>query len=359
MSGDARPADWLYEQLMASPAAVTAASRVLAAGGRSNDASLRARRDLEYTLGLSGTGAGDYLDAATRMEDAGFPAHAETLRAIAATQPELDAARCRWAARRLQRPVSPVEAITAGWVQDGVLLTAGPSQPGADGCYYGLSRIQGGLGLPGSEWAVMMLTSDSRPRVVAGFDDEQHARAWMADRVYAGPRPLAACLIGPDCRASREERLLAGLLPQPASTLGDVPVSTALWSSDLRAEIFLAWQATAPSSRTGPEPEAVAAALERRMLRAPADAFAGPPGQMAQAYLRRLTATKVTRDSALAAARDVIAEDRRAAVYSQDRTTVPDDLAKQAGHAAAAVARPLQDKPPGPAHRQPGQVPRH
>lgn len=334
------------EVITANLPAVTNASRLLADGQRSNDAALRARRTLEHALGFraSQTSAGVWLKAATAFEDAGYDAHAETLRAVAATGPELDEARRAWSARRVARLESAAERVVSRWLDDGLLLVAEPYREGADGCFYGLSRVKDTV-VPG-EWAVVVMTSARRPQVVAGFDGQHRARAWLDDRTRSEPRPLAAVHLPPEGRVSREERVLAGLLARPASVLSTVPVTAQTWTSDLRAEIFLAWRSAAGvAGGRVPRPSAVADALERRMLRAPDEmsGFAGPASGRTKVYLGRLLATRVGAGPALAAARDLYAEDQQAAARLRQADEALAELASR-----AAARRPLVQLPPRP-----------
>jgi hypothetical protein len=358
MSGEPHPPGWVAGRILETPEAVTAAGRVVAAGDRSNDACLRARRQLEQALGLHAAGrvgAADYLEAATRLEDAGYGAHAETLRAIAATEPELEAARCQWHARRDARPQTVAERAIARWLEDGKALVAEPYREGIDGCYYGLSRLCGDLARAG-EFAVVVMTSDRRPQLVAGFADRQRARAWADDRIRREDRPLAAVNVRPESRVSREELLLAPLLRQPARVLDGLPVTAQTWTSDLRAEIFQAWHSAAPPVARGPQPQAVAAALERRMLRAPDEVFRMTG--LATAYLGRLLATQVTGDRALAAARSLCEEDQRAVALVADAGAALEELARRAAAAAGPPRSAPVAAPPRPAPGPSGPAPR-
>jgi hypothetical protein len=350
MGGSEPAAAVLTRNLMA----VMAASRLIAAGQHSNDACLRARHQLENDLNLRHVLVEDYLAAARAMEDAGLPLHAETLRLIADTDAELRAARQRWQARQTARPESPAEHAAARRIAAGLILAAEPYQEGIDGCYYGLSRLR--RDLPGPSGAgVTVMTSARRPQLVAGFRDLDAAREWRLDRTRRAPVPLSGCSTGPGCRVSREESLLAGLLRRPAGELAVRNVSELTWTSDLRAEIFLAWQTTAPDRWRGPAPEAVAEALERRMLRAPDD-LTGPAADLAMAYLARLHATAVPAGRFLAAARHVRTEDQAAAACARDADVVFEELARR--WPQPPDQRPLR-APPRPAAGPGGLTPGH
>jgi hypothetical protein len=199
--------------------------------------------------------------------------------------------------------------------------------------------------------------------IVTGFGDVDERASWLADRKLAdglplGERypdgivpvgepwmarvvPLTGCVVGPDCRTVREERVLAWLLkhgdPDGEVTASLRPQTFCMYS---RSEIYAAWHAAAAgdSARTV---GAVRNELASRLLRAPGWAARHvdwPFGQLTGTYFDRLAVTPASAEQAKAAARTLVREDTAAMILAQQANHVPSP--KTSATPEAAAARP-------------------
>jgi hypothetical protein len=200
----------------------------------------------------------------------------------------------------------------------------------------------------------VVTTRAAAVEIVTGFASQAARDAWLADRAHGNSGPLASVTGGPPSRAAREELALAWLLHcgKPDGPLPDW-LRAQLFTTYSRSEIFLAWNDASPGATLAD----VAAALDRRLLRAPdwGAADIGMPGERTvPAYLRRIAATPVTEDQASTAFHDLVLEDTALAPPERPR---PRGLGPRPGPDAAPAPAPLIP-PPGSAPGGPGQVPR-
>lgn len=271
--------------------------------------------------------------AAERLRSDGDYDGARAMDAIAAAGGELGNAGLDWRHRYDGRPVTTAEHAAADLLARGQIWPeASGETTGIDGALYsaaGLVSDPGGL-LP----AVIAIGHAGALEIISGFAGERARDSWLADRLKgraeaAGglpddgpPVPLAGTVTGPDCRARREERVLAWLLQHDGPAGEEFRrLEAHAFTTYGRSEIYLAWQKTAQAADGGaPPPGEVRHELARRMLRAPAwadQAIGWPLGHHALAYHDRLAATPVTASQAESAVRALHQEE--AAVLGQAR----------------------------------------
>jgi hypothetical protein len=339
----AQLADWI----VAHRDKLATAMRLIAAGGRSNDACLHARQFLDQALGAGGMRrltSADYRQAANLLDSASHAPLGVVMDALASVDGELRAAAPAWDRRYAARPQTNPEQVAAAKIRNGEVVESKPAGQGIDGAHYAMAYY------PRSGKPAIVITTSAMTEEIVNFANPQDAAAWLASRSAKIGGPLPTSATGPASRTAREEELLAFLVRDPgrgtplAETAGTVTFTT-----HLRAELFAAVRWAAAAGGT-PGYSVIAEAYGRRLLRAPADAASDigwPDATRAMAYLNRLVATPVTESQAAAAAGLLAAVDA-AAGQARQQVTVP---APAARHAPAVTPTPgrrrlLQQPPP-------------
>ena len=293
---------WLAGQVLARPHVLASAGRVIAMGGRTNDACLDARQFLEQQLGADPKVTltlGDYRHAANALYSAGMAAGGDILDVIAPTGAELGGAARAWQARYAHRQPTAAERFAASRVSRGEVIVKDEQCLGIDGASYARAWY------PHSGKPAIVVTFSGGTREIVNFANRDDAQAWMTGRAPEATGPLRTTATGPGTRTAREEEALAFLLRDPSRA---APVARLLapqsMTTHLRAEALAAWHKLAPGEG-GPAFEAVASWYSRSLLRAPrwaASEIGWPGAGRAMAYLDRLAATPVTEPQARAAA---------------------------------------------------------
>lgn len=313
-TSDYDQAAWLLRRLRADWDAMEMAVSLIADGPGDADTALRVRRYLEGSLGVASgyrvSGAA-YTVAAHTLAAEGQTEAVTALRAIAATEAELIQGEERWANRYADRPVTPGDLKAGAMIGTRHVEPSGGWRSGIDGAMYTLADL---VPRPGAA-ALAVVISNSVPmfEVVSGFESQAERAEWLADRSFTRPgSPLDSTVTGPECRAVREERVLAWLLHQTHGEPEPWPELPAdMFTTDARSEILLAWRDLA--ARTDRRDDwLVEAALNSRLLRAPgwAQASTGPSGANMTGYLWRLTNTVVTREAAKSAVEWLAVQDK-------------------------------------------------
>jgi hypothetical protein len=345
---------WLAEQAIARPHLVAAAGRVIASGGRSNDACLDARQFLEHQLGPAPAAATagltptltltDYRHAARALHGAGRPAAGDILDDIAPTGAELGGAAAAWRSRYAARQPTADERYAASLITRGQVLVRDELCRGIDGAGYSRGHH------PRSGKPAIIVTTSAGTREIVTFANRDDAMAWMVGRAPEATGPLRVTA-GPATRTAREEEVLAFLLSDPRQAAGaGITVSPASMTTHLRAEALSAWRKLASGGGT-PDLAAVATWYGRSLLRAPgwaADSIGWPGATRAMAYLHRLAATPVTAAQARAAA---------TALTEADATSVP--LAAASTVPVPRVRPGMTQPPPAPGLDPAAQVHPH
>lgn len=345
MSGRQDQGEWLAERAAQRPRLVTGAGQIIAGGGRSNDAVLHGRQWLENRLGADPeaeiTGR-DYRHAAYRIgriaDSSIRPEHSEILETIADADGELAAARPRWANRYLGRPDTLSERRTTGWLTTGSLTERGKSVVGVDGGVYRQAFFR-----KGSRPAVVVTNSALTQDAVVFLGIPEARRWWESRRLQSGSLMTTADL-GVPARPAQEEEVLAWLVQQPSNIRAvTADLGPSAMTSHLRAELFeaLAWTTKYGGS---PEPQTIAEAFGRRLLRAPGWVDVGWPGaSIAANYLQRMLATPVSGGQAKAAVKAIAASDAEA-VQFRDANPEPPPGAARAERAAHRDVLVLQQR---------------
>jgi hypothetical protein len=300
-------AQWLLDKSAAEPSVLREAGKVIADGGHSNDACLKARRLVEAAWGLRLPDP-QYRQAADRLDKTGQGRLAGILFSIAGTSAELAAARQAWQARMTAAPAGGGELVAAQFA-DGLIEVTGVPVPGVDGAWY-QTAVRRGSPLGQARPAVLVSTMATR-ELVTGFGSEPAMTAWLRTRERAAGRgPLTEPGVGPPPRLVLEERVLAWLIRHPdwLPDAGD-GIRAGLWTAECRHEIDAALRTA--GARDGREgyPRAVRE-LRRRTLRAPewaGELIGWPDGKWVQQYLGRLACTDVSETTARGAFQALIA----------------------------------------------------
>ena len=119
-------ARWLLDKTAAQPSVLNDAAKLIADGGHSNDACLKARRLVEAAWGLR-LPEPQYRHAANLLERAGQSRAAEIFLSIAGTDAELAAARQAWQARMTAVP--PGGDLLAAQFAEGLIEMTGMPYP--------------------------------------------------------------------------------------------------------------------------------------------------------------------------------------------------------------------------------------
>jgi len=293
-------ARWLADQAAAEPGVLAKAGQVLAAGRRSNDTCLIARRFVESAWNLRQR-APDYQRAADLLDRAGKDRLAEIFRAIDTAGAELAAASQAWQARWAACPAGQ-EQLAARFAA-GLIELSGAPVLGVDGAWYQPAACRAGAGE--QRHPAVLVSAMATRELVTGFTGQAALTAWLRTRDRAAARaPLAEPAVAPLPRLVLEERVLAWLIRHPywlPPGFGD-DLRARLWTADCRHEIDAALRTAGTSDGRQGYP-GVVRELRRRTLRAPdwaGDLIGWPDGRWVQQYLWRLAATRVP----LAAARD-------------------------------------------------------
>ena len=334
------PGERLASWVAAREAEAATAMRLIAAGGRSNDACLHARQFLEQSLG-SGQGSpltgADYWQAASLLDGKGKTQLGAAMDALASVSWELQAATPAWHNRYAARPQTQPERIAADQIRNGNVVESGHAGPGIDGAHYSRAYY------PRSGKPAIVITTSAMTEEIVNFANTQDAAAWLASRSAGITGPLPTSATGPASRTAREEELLAFLAREPGrGTRLAGMAGPATFTTHLRAELFAALRWATAAGGT-PGYSVIAEAYGRRLLRAPADAaedIGWPNATRAMAYLNRLVVTPVTESQAAAAAGLLAAVDA-AASQARPQTT-----------AAAPAARPAPAVTPAPGERR-------
>ena len=274
----------------------------------------------------------------------------------------------QWRRRYEGRAATRREEHARRYVSDGLVVfdPDGP-YPGVDGSRYHPGVLDEDKGLP--QLPVLLITSRGLTELVAGWDNYQQMRAWVASRGNTGSGDLAVPPVARAARSTLEEAVLAHVLGRPS----DLPAIAAYlpadaFTSDVRYEIYAAMLDVAHTGAAA-YPGRVAAALADRAALVPArhrhEHYGGPGLPWAHAYLRRLDQTQVDLGTARSAATSLRSEDRQAASRRAATRQGTDGRAKgrvilpglrravKPPHVAGSSA-PVQSQArvlPGPAHR--------
>jgi len=338
-------ADWS----LAHQDQIATAMRLIAAGGRSNDACLHARQFLEQALSAAGMQAltsADYRHAAVLLYgDRRSLALGDVMEALADTDGELRDAVPAWHARYAARPETQPERQAAAQLRTGDVKESGQASRGLDGAWYTRAWY------PRSGKPAVVVTSSALSEEIVNFANTGDAMSWLESRSPAATGPLRTTVTGPTTRTAREEELLAYILRDPQAGTGMAALAgPATWTTHLRAELFAAWRwATAEGGTPGYG--VIAAAYTRRLLRAPADAaqdIGWPGATRATAYLQRLVATPVTQAQASAAARALAEADTTARGPRPPAGIAATARAALNGQRRADERQQLQPPPPPP-----------
>jgi len=342
-SASARLADWS----LAHQDQLATAMRLIAVGGRSNDACLHARQFLEQALGAAGMRAltcADYRHAAAILYgDRRSLVLGDVMDALAGTDGELRDAVPAWHARYAARPETVPERQAAARLRAGDVKESGQASRGLDGAWYTRAWY------PRSGKPAVVVTSSALSEEIVNFANTGDARSWLESRSPAATGPLRTTATGPVTRTAREEELLAFLLRDPQAGAGMAALAgPATWTTHLRAELFAAWRwATAEGGTPGYG--VIAAAYTRRLLRAPAEAapdIGWPGATRAAAYLQRLVATPVTQAQASAAARALVEADTTARAPRPPAGITPAPRTGLNGQRRRDQGQQLQPPPP-------------
>jgi hypothetical protein len=298
MSQPASPGQWLAEHAAAERGILTRAGQIVARGGRSNDACLRARQYLERALGADPDALFDRTDydhAARRLDALGRSAHSEILDGLGAVSAELAAVRPVWEQRyRAWNPGAAGHDAEAQ-LQAGAVVERGKPGRGIDGAWY--TRAYHAI----SGRPAVVVTSSAHTREIVSFASTAQASSWLASRAPSATGPVSTTTGG---RAATEEAVLAWLLREPAHVTAAGSM-TGVWSAHLRAELFAALRWLA-DGKGRPDHDVISRTFERRLLRAPgwaADDIGWPEASQAHSYLTRLASTRVSESQARHAAR--------------------------------------------------------
>jgi hypothetical protein len=261
-SASVRLADWS----LAHQDQLATAMRLIAAGGRSNDACLHARQFLEQALtaaGMQTLTSADYRHAAVLLYgDRRSLALGDVMDALAGTDGELRGAVPAWHARYAARPETQPERQAAAQLRTGEVKESGQASRGLDGAWYTRAWY------PRSGKPAVVVTSSALSEEIVNFANTGDARSWLESRSPAMTGPLRTTATGPTTRTAREEELLAFILRDPQAGMSVAALAgPATWTTHLRTELFAAWQwATAEGGAPGYG--VIAAAYTRRLLRA-------------------------------------------------------------------------------------------
>jgi hypothetical protein len=355
-------AAWLAARAAACERELTRAGQIIAAGGRSNDASLNARQYLERALGADPSVVftiADYRYAANQLPGGGRDWHRDVLESVAEIDGELRAAAPAWAGRYDRRPPTAEERHAEARLRAGEVVESGHAAHGVDGAWYTRAYY------PRSGTPAVVVTTSALTEAVVNFANKPDAQAWLVSRAPEAAGPLRTTETGPITRTAREEELLAFLIREPGAGADAAALAgNATFTTHLRAELFAAWRwLTAQGGAPGYG--VIANAFGRRLLRAPgtmAEDIGWPGATRAMAYLQRLAATPVTEAQARVSAEALAEADVAAAAGAPrlrpaagvtvaaavplSRVTTP--AALSAGP-LQADQRPLVQRPPVPA----------
>jgi hypothetical protein len=234
-----------------------------------------------------------------------------------------------------------------------------------DGSGYHPGVLDEDKGLP--QLPVLLIASRGSTEMVAGWDNYEQMRAWVASRGNTGSGDLTAPPVLKTARSTLEEAVLAHVLATPS----DLPAIAAYlpadtFTSDVRYDIYAAMLDLRHVGTTA-YPGRVAAVLADRAALVPArhrhEHYGGPGMPWAHAYLRRPDQTWVDLGTATSAAAFLRSEDRQAVTRAAEiRRAV-------AGRAGSRVVLPgprraakpprvadasLRAAPPGPGLPGPG-----
>ena len=336
---------WLAAQALAHQQELATAMRLIAAGGRSNDACLHARQFLEHALGAASGEpftVADYRLAANLLHGQGSLALGDVLESIADTDAELRAATPSWTSRYARRPPTAEERRAEAQIRAREVVESGQAEHGVDGAWYTRAYY------PRSGTPAVVVTTSALTEIVATFANKAEAQAWLDSRTPQAAGPLRTTATGPVTRTAREEELLAFLIREPGAGVGASALAgSATWTTHLRAELFAAWRwLTAEGGAPGYG--VIAEAFGRRLLRAPgtaAEDIGWPGATRAMVYLQRLATTPVTEAQARASAEAIAQADAAAAPSPRQRPAVAISAAAPKVAIAAPVvvsARPFQ-----------------
>ena len=325
------------------------AARAVDKGGGTPEAVIAARRDLDRELRerLAWPSGQDYARAAEEYERAGRPGDAALLRRMADADTLIAAAKAEWNARYDARQATPAEKMVYTMRQAGVIDfdPAGP-YPGVDGAAYEPGAIDRG----GEAEPILVISGRGAAELVVGWPGFDAMAEWVATR---GTTASGAC------RAWEEDQLLARLVTSPR----DAPRFTAAlppatFTTDVRYDLYQSIAALAHDDCYY-FPDQLEAELGTRMAMVPphrAAGYGGATGPFARAYLARLSATEVSRETAAAIATALVREDARpaqAVARAQTTTAGEDHRPGVAPSAGPPLLQPRPQQDPGP-----GAVPR-
>jgi hypothetical protein len=359
------PDHWspLTKLLKIYPIGLWQARQLLDTGGGGEEGALAARRHLDSELrALADWPSGnDYLRAAADYEAEELHADATLLRKLAAADTLIAAGRTRWNERFNARGPSKVAEVIDG-LRDSGLIDLDPDGPyyGTDGAAYEPGVLRYGQ----SEKPLLIVTGRALSELLLDWTGWDDMYRWIASRGTTGAGELTPPPVPAASRGWQEEMVLARLVNSPMDELAlaaDVRPDT--FTTDVRYELFAAVRAAAGQGQ-GFTPETIGAELAGQIDRVPGYALAnygGPGAPWAYAYLRRLSATVITSETARNAAVALSQEDEHerwgAAARSQPAPVQPGYLSEPVGrHATAQDSPALQLRIPD-LPCDPGRVP--
>jgi hypothetical protein len=316
-----QPVSWLAREMLTEPTLVRRAQQVYQEHGGGDDGYLAVRRflDVELRLMTSWPRTEDYQGLASDYASIGLAQIGDLLSGAATAGQLLAQADTRWRQRYAERPGTFRQQHARQFLRVGLISTdpAGP-YPGIDGAAYHPGVLDEDKGVPAIP--AVLIRTRAMTEMITGWASYQEMAAWIASRGTTGSGELAALGAAARARCVQEELVLAYMLGDPAS----IPVISSglaptAFTSDTRYDLYAAILAVADREQRC-DRDSAAAELTRRAVWIPRHAlgaYGGPDLPWAHAYLHRLDATPVTRDTARRAVAALREEDHTAAAHAK------------------------------------------
>jgi len=323
---------WLTRVLLEDPLILNQAAALAAAHGPGDGTRLAVRQLLDARIReiTRWPRDEDYARIAADLDHAGLGDKADVLRQVADGELQ-DQARDRWLHRYAYRAEADRDIRTDPRAGDGIDWSDDGPVRGTDGAWY----QHGYAEYRDRRWFIVAVQGRGFGEHVM-FTSYEEQRRWLADRGPTATGELVTPDLSPVPRVVLEEKILAGMLADPAMfAQAAVSLPPDSFTADARYEIYGAILSLADGGRQW-YPGEVAGQLERHTAWLPERALRDAGGNGApwtHAYLRRLMDTPVSRADAVAAAVAVAAEDTAAAELNGWYHAVADPVA---GVAASA-----------------------
>jgi hypothetical protein len=309
--GATRPREDPLTGLLRSDAVIMMLARNALADSGGSGGELAARRALdgEIRAMITWPTGEDYLAAADDFARAGRAEDAALLRRVAGTDLEIAVTRTQWNIRYDDRPAIGAQELITALRRDG-RIHFDPAAPyfGVDGAVY----EPGVLAVGTDDKPVVVVTGRGSSELLIDWPGYAAMSEWIAGRGSTASGELSPPPVHSDCRAWQEDTVLARLAGSPR----DVPLIARdllpdTFTTDVRYEVYEAVRVLYARGK-GYTAEEIGAELTRRMASVPPYGLAnygGASAPWAHAYVARLSATDVTREEALSAARAVVHDD--------------------------------------------------